>query len=61
MKVQDILTEMESRAFGDAYVSGISAIYNAADYGNTEHDYSLGFNRLNELLSADQKDALAIM
>lgn len=61
MKVQDILTEMESRAFGDAYISGISAIYNAADFEGTEHDYTLGFNRLNELLSADQKDALAQM
>ena len=58
MNVKEILDGMADRAFAYSFLQGINDLYSSRDYGDTEPDYQTGFNRLLEILTDDQKEAL---
>lgn len=58
MNVKEILDGMADRAFAYSFLQGINDLYGSRDYGDTEPDYQAGFNRLLEILTDDQKEAL---
>lgn len=61
MKVQNILDGMESRALNKQYMEGIRSMYDARDYGDTEPDYQNGMEKLQDVLTDDQKVTLQTM